>query len=607
MCPRTLRYEQAFKLVLCDISSAYPTMIDEHVGSSLGKTIYDNLARNKNISRVEAKKLFNTALNSERFRHLNSKPRDNYFVMLLDCGYTEIQAIKIITEITDSKKFKFFDWASKRERDLIERFKTENRLQNGSRIHDALLFLYDSSFDYSTMKLNFDIFNFSFEILNEPISNNTFFNSTRFIKRKNVSFLPKDIGLANTWSENAPKDIRGTFYDKVNVVFNKGGFDVKNGKETSLEESHDVLIDVTFFNSKYRYLSANFKTEYYDSELGLLHQVNSFDSLVDEIHNSLRIIKTINERSLNRVELQRVLFRYKELSNLCFDVITLTDSIINLEVESLNDIELNERIKTRDYVLNADVKSDNDYVFNIALNKARAKVNDKHYLKLMLEWFTDNPNTFLRCDDIGMNRKNKRLKSMLDCFNFLFVGSKHFKSAQKMLHLSTTYDYSLLKYATYEAKSVRDTRNKTRNLIQLNKLDLKIKNIKSQIDTLHNNQSVILQYFNSNDIDKSMVRTSINYDSEILDYILDLKESTIEVKEIEAPKVLEFETDYTNSVFYHKVPTYSEVADTKMLMGYNSEFFKFHKENWEIVLEQIKQGNRVIEPYNKESLLQKVG
>lgn len=607
MCPRTLRYEQAFKLVLCDISSAYPTMIDKHVGSNLGRSIYDNLAREKNISRIEAKKLFNTALNSERFRPLNSSQRNDYFCMLLDCGYNDMQALKILTEITDSKRFKFFDWASKRERDLIELFKTENKLQNGSRIHDALLFLYDSTFDYSAIKLNFDIFNFSFELLNEPIFNNTFFNSKRFIKRKNISFVPKEIGLSNSWNETLPKDVKGTFFDSVNVILNKGRFNVKKGKETSLEASHDVSINITFFNSEYRYLTANFKTESYDSEIGLLHLVNSFDSFVDEIYNSLRIIKTINGRSLNKIELQKVLIRYRELSNLCFDVPSLLNILFDLQIESLNDDEFNEAVKTRDYVLNSDVKCNNDFIFNIALNKARAKVNDKFYLGLMLTWFNDNPNTFLKCSDIGLNRKNERLKMMLDCFNFLFVGSKHFKSAQKTSHLSTTYDNTLLKYRTYKEKSVRDSRNKTRNLIQINKLELKLKGLKNQIESLNDNQRIILEYFNSNHINKSIVLTSIHYNSEVLNHILDLKEPPTQTKEIDVPKVLQFETDYSNSVFYHKVPDYSEFTNTKLLRGYNLEFFKFHKPEWDCVLKQMKQGNRIIKPYHKKSLLQKVG
>jgi len=600
MCPRTLRYEQAFKLVLCDISSAYPTMIDKHVGSDLGKSIYDNLAKEKNISRIEAKRIFNKALNSEKYRPLNSKQRNDYYNLLLNCGYSDKQVQTIITEITDSKKYKFFDWASEREKFLIDRFKKENGLQNGSRIHDALLFLYDSNFDYSKIKLNFDIFNFSFENLNEPILNNTFFNSNRFIKRKKISFVHKEIGLANSWNETLPKDVKGTFFDSVNVILNKGRYAVKKGKEASLESTHDVSLNITFFNSEYRYLSANFKTETYDSELGLVHLVNNYDSLIDNIYNSLRIIKTINGRSLNKFELQKVLFRYRKLSNLCFDVQTILYDIINLPIESLDDNEFNNCIKTRDYVINSDVKCSNDFIFNIALNKARAKVNDIYYLNLMLTWFKDNPHTFLKCDDIGLNRKNERLKLMLDAFNFLFVCSKHFKSAQKMVHLSSTLVNTKLKYQTFEAKSVRDNRNKERNQKKINKLEQKIKELINEIETLKNNQKTILDYFNSNHIDKSIVLTTINYDSEILKYILDLKQppAPAPIKEIEVPKVLQFETDISKSVFYNKVPDYTDFINSKSLNGYNLEFYKFHKRNWIEVLEQMKQGCRTIKYYD---------
>lgn len=595
LCPRTLRYEQAFKLVLCDISSAYPTMMDKHVGSNLGKRIYDNLAKEKNITRIEAKKLFNTALNSERYRPLNSKQRDDYFGMLLDCGYTTIQALKILTEITDSKKYKFFDWASKREKDLIELFKTENRLQNVSRIHDALLFLYDSTFDYSKIKLKFDIFNFSFEYLNEPILNKTFFNSKRFIKRKNISFIPKEIGLANVQQDKFPTDVKGRFFDVVDVTFNKGVFSIKNNIETSLEKNYKVKIDVTFYNDSYMYIHANFKTETFNKEFGLIYFINTYSELKTAIVNSLRIVKSINENFIEVSDLITILNRYKKLSNLCFDAHTLANDVLNTEIKILNNFEFESKVETRDYSINSDTICDDDFAFNIALNVARAKVNDVYYFNLILNWFKDNTDTFLRCSDIGLNENNKRLKTIVNAFNILFTGGKNYQSAHFLREFRNTYDNTLLKYNDILAKSVRDSRNKTRNSIRINKLEEKLSNIKKVIDTIEQNQRIILNYFSTPGAIQTDVLDNVDFDKEVLKTILDLKPSP-PIKQIEPTETPQYNTDYSNSIFYHKVPKYADFIKQKNLKGYNLDFFKFHSENWNEVLKQMEEGNTQIKP-----------
>jgi hypothetical protein len=595
MCPRTLRYEQAFKMILCDISSAYPTMIDKHVGSDLGSTIYDNLAKEKNITRIEAKRLFNKALNSSKYRPLNSKKRDDYFGMLLDCGYTSMQGIKIITEVTDSKKFKFFDWASKKERELIEQFKKENGLVNGSRIHDALLFLYDSNFDYSKLNLKIDIFNFSFEFLNEPILNKTFFNSKRYIKRKNISFIPKEIGLANVQQDKLPSDVKGSFFDVVDVTFNKGVFSIKNNIETSLEKNIKVKIDVTFYNDSYQYIHANFKTETFDKEFGLIYFINTYSELKTTIINSLRIVKSINENFVDVSDLITILNRYKKLSNLCFDVHTLANDILNTKIKKLNDFEYESKIETRDYSINSDTICEDDFAFNIALNVARAKVNDVYYFNLILNWFKDNPDTFLRCEDIGLNENNKRLKSIVNAFNILFTGGKNSTSRTVLENFRYTYDNTNHKYQDFISKSVRDSRNKTRNTIRINKLEEKLTNLKKGIDTIEQNQRIILNYFATPGARQTDVLDNIDFDKDVLKSILDLK-ATPPIKQIEPAEDVEYNTDYNNSIFYHKVPKYKEFIKQKNLKGYDLEFYKFHSDNWNEVLEQMKSGATQITP-----------
>ena len=56
---RQLRPLTPFKLIECDIKSAFPTFLDIETGSSLKENIYNNLMLSKGISRGEAKILFN--------------------------------------------------------------------------------------------------------------------------------------------------------------------------------------------------------------------------------------------------------------------------------------------------------------------------------------------------------------------------------------------------------------------------------------------------------------------------------------------------------------------------------------------------------------------
>ena len=63
-------------------------------------------------------------------------------------------------------------------------------------------------------------------------------------------------------------------------------------------------------------------------------------------------------------------------------------------------------------------------------------------------------------------------------------------------------------------------------------------------------------------------------DMNVLESILDLKQTTI-ITKIEPTIAPEYNTDYSNSIFYHKVPKYTEFIKQKSLVGYNLDFLNF--------------------------------
>src|SRR5690554_5978898 len=79
-CPRILRVETPFSVIECDIKSAFPSFLDLQTGSRIKDKVYKNLMERKNISRSDAKVLFNSHLNSGKY-----KTWEQIKTFLLDC------------------------------------------------------------------------------------------------------------------------------------------------------------------------------------------------------------------------------------------------------------------------------------------------------------------------------------------------------------------------------------------------------------------------------------------------------------------------------------------------------------------------------------------
>ncbi len=133
--PGPLRSMIGTDIIEIDINSANPTFIDDIVGSSIHKVVYDNIMRSFNIDRTKAKIMYNTYLNN----HI-AKPMEVY-KFFTRAGYTNDQSIKL-AELVTSRKGSVYDEMTKRERQTIE-FIAEHHLPNCRwfRFHDAILLI----------------------------------------------------------------------------------------------------------------------------------------------------------------------------------------------------------------------------------------------------------------------------------------------------------------------------------------------------------------------------------------------------------------------------------------------------------------------------------
>ncbi len=115
-----------------DIKSANPTFIDIMLGTDIGPHVYNNLQEKFNISRDDAKIMFNTKLNDHR------QSRQAAIKFFLDAGYPEDKAELLATETTKTSGA-FYKRMTQYEADAINKFFFENEIGQSIRIHDALV------------------------------------------------------------------------------------------------------------------------------------------------------------------------------------------------------------------------------------------------------------------------------------------------------------------------------------------------------------------------------------------------------------------------------------------------------------------------------------
>jgi hypothetical protein len=376
---RQLRPLTPFKVIECDIKSAWATFLDVETGARLKDHIYNNLMLSKGITRSEAKVLFNSVCNSGAYK---SKAETKAF--FLECGYTQKQCEHLIT-LTHNPEKKFYYFMTEYERLAIQYFTVINNLQRGTRLHDALYFIDDKTKPaILTVHPNCD---FGYKELNRPIIKNSFSVGSKRLPYAFINSIPKGFNLM-TKHEAIKPPVKG----------------IANG--------------FVFYVGSYRYISANFNLNSYHELIGKDPQQH----FLLQCKTMLSTLHYLNKRNTTPLELEMILKHIREYSNYIFNVKALYLTLI--KYNHSNELVT---IKQRDY----NMLTFQTYVKNIdylnALNNARmlvnGNVNYNNLFALIQERVTNNDYDFLNESIITGKRKNNILiYSVINKFNLLVTG-----------------------------------------------------------------------------------------------------------------------------------------------------------------------------------------
>ena len=528
---RQLRPLAPFKVIECDIKSAFPTFLDIETGANLKDYVYNNLMQAKGITRGKAKVLFNTICNSSKY-----KSKEFTTAFFLDCGYTQTQC-EILLTLTHDPKRKFISFMTEQEHDAIKFFIISNNLQRGARLHDALLFIDDKTKpQILTIKPNVD---FGYKELNRPIIKESFCFGAKHLPYAYIGSVPQGLNLISK-HENTKPDLIGTangfnFYAGKFQYIN-AGFNMNNPNDFG---TYDKFTRQYFWNS------------------------NPNEIFIRLCKEMLDTFFYLNKRKLKTFELELILKHIRRYSNYIFNV-----RATYLKLIKYNPIA-QCLIKERDFEITKELKFKTKLDFLKAMNEAKKSINVganyKDLIDLMHERITNNDYAFLNENKIIGKRKNHLLVfAMVKLFNLLCTGSYYKPRKPKVCTLFI--NSSIKRVQTFEVLE----QNKARTH-QLYYLLCKVAGAVTDLDIIENDE----------------VQNELKH--ELIQYILKLKINNLEAgvncfdflykppktNKIDFNTDLEnsFDTDLSNSIFNQLTLEQAQNKDPIFL----KQYLKFHK------------------------------
>ena len=245
---RQLRSLAPFKIIECDIKSAFPTFLDVETDAKLKDDIYNNLMLSKGITRQGAKVLFNTFCNSGKY-----KSKEETIAFFLACGYTQPECEHLLT-LTHNPIRKFYSFMTEYERAAIQHFIFINDLKRCGRLHDAVLFI-DNKIKPKIFKVDPNC-DFGYKELNRPVYRETFSLSDKRLQYAYVRSIPKGLNLVMV-HEGIKSEVKGVangfifykeMYQYINAVFNINDFNADYS--TFLLRIKTMLSSLQFLNKK---------------------------------------------------------------------------------------------------------------------------------------------------------------------------------------------------------------------------------------------------------------------------------------------------------------------------------------------------------------------
>lgn len=443
-CPRILRAETPFKVIECDIKSAFPSFLDLQSGSRIKDEVYANLMERKNISRSDAKVLFNSNLNSGKY-----KTRKQIKSFLLECGYTDEQAQEV-TNYTHGGE-KFIVHMSELEEPAIQDFKEANTLETAVRLHDSVLFI-DSGMKHFNLKAEGGLIEFGITVLKKPIYTNSFGYSNKSLRFAHVSSVPP------ATKEDFKSLVRKKILTQPKPKGDANGF--------------------RFYTDKYEYISASFNlNKYYD-----------FESFFVNCRDMVSTLNYLNEESISKTQLYLILCHMRQNSNVIFNVRYVFRELLKHRTH-IDDII----IKERDFDLLERKVFRRDIDFLIAYNTAKGIVNKDFRLKqlhdILEKRFEKGNFSFISYKMDGRAKRTELTKAIILRINELTTGRKRKPKAQT-LNVQALYSNTYrepVSYLVEPHKFTNSTRLAQRKIQRYEKELLRI-------NRLINNRKTAIQY-----------------------------------------------------------------------------------------------------------------
>ena len=135
--PRELRSLIPIKYLIIDLDSANAQIVDSMIGSDIGLNVYDNLMTAYEITRDEAKQLYNKMLNRHYMKRLDA------IEFYRNCGYTNEQSIKLARLTSRVKKGQFYERLTENEKVLVQNY-ADLLVPTCHRFHDAVIVKMES-------------------------------------------------------------------------------------------------------------------------------------------------------------------------------------------------------------------------------------------------------------------------------------------------------------------------------------------------------------------------------------------------------------------------------------------------------------------------------
>jgi hypothetical protein len=383
--PKELRKYFPFELIEFDIQSANPNFIDIEIGSDVSKNIYDKVATAHNLSRTEAKRLFNKKLNSGKYYD-----REHFYNFFFPIYQDKTSAL---VDLIKNEKKPLWKVMQFYEQTAIETFKGRNKIYNATRLHDALYKINNEFLEVE--KIEFAFYSFG----KTTIANKTDDLCFQVTKDKPsfsfVTSLPENIRISELKTE---ADTKEGFRYKGN------NFDIYTKPFEYIKASFNIAHKGRFIGDNFVNIS---EADFLKKCFNMVAVIRDFNPDVTRENLTYLINDIVNHIYKNSV------YAFNK------------ETLCRLMIEQIDNSELTPIVKIKDWYFKG-IEGKNNitfYEFSSFLNEVR-KEADLYFqanaiLPIIENAYRNGTRKFIKHSDLGIKckRGNEFMYELINDFN----------------------------------------------------------------------------------------------------------------------------------------------------------------------------------------------